>query len=212
MGSGVRNGNLATQVSALELVTASGDVLKLARDKDGEMFRGAVVGLGALGVITKLTLDTQPAFSMKQYVYENLPLDQLTHHFDEIESSTYSVSLFTDWQKRRVNEVWLKTRIDAEPKFDVKPELVGAIATRNLHSIAEGNIFEYSSAGFSQSVFGGCDSEHCALRRVFGRSCQVGGKLTGRGRDDGRNRNGKMTDPESTPDDPRVLGSTSCHC
>jgi alditol oxidase len=137
-GSGMKNGTLSTQVSALELVTASSDVLKLTRDKDGDTFRGAVVGLGALGAITKLTLDLQPAFTMKQYVYENLPLDQLKQNFDAIEGSAYSVSLFTDWQKQRVNELWLKTRTDAEPKFDAKPEFFGAkLATKNLHPIAE---------------------------------------------------------------------------
>jgi xylitol oxidase len=137
-GSGTQNGNLATQVSALELVTDSGDVLKLSREKDGDTFRGAVVGLGALGVITKLTLDVQPAFTMKQYVYEDLPLELLQHNFDAIESSAYSVSLFTDWQKKHVNEVWLKIRTDAEPKFDPQPEFFGAkLATKNLHPIAE---------------------------------------------------------------------------
>src|SRR6185369_14154463 len=69
-GSGEKNQNLATQVSALELVTASGEVLKLSREKDGHIFGGTVVGLGALGVITRLTLDVQPTFTMKQYVYE----------------------------------------------------------------------------------------------------------------------------------------------
>lgn len=137
-GSGVKNGNLATQISALEIVTASGDVLKLTRDKDGDTFRGAVVGLGALGVITKVTLDLHPAFTVKQYVYENLPFDQLQQHFDAIEASAYSVSLFTDWQNHRINEVWLKVRTDAEPRFEAKPEFFDArLATKNLHPIAE---------------------------------------------------------------------------
>jgi len=137
-GSGEKNQNLATQVSALELVTASGEVLKLSREKDGHIFGGTVVGLGALGVITRLTLDVQPTFTMKQYVYENLPVEELKKNFDAIESSAYSVSLFTDWQKQRVNEVWLKVREDAAPRFDARPEFFGAkLAARNLHPIAE---------------------------------------------------------------------------
>src|SRR6266550_584226 len=102
-GSGEKNGNLATAVSALEIVTAASEVVKLSRQIDGEAFRGAVVGLGALGVITKITLDVQPTFMMRQYVYENLPLSEMRDHFDAIESSAYSVSLFTDWQKQRIN-------------------------------------------------------------------------------------------------------------
>src|ERR1700731_728743 len=104
-GSGDGNGNLATAVSALELITASGEAVKLSRKQDGEGFSGAVVGLGALGVITKITLDLLPTFVVKQYVYENLPLNEVKNHFDAIESSAYSVSLFTDWQNQRVNEV-----------------------------------------------------------------------------------------------------------
>ena len=79
-GSGVKNGNLATAVSALELVTAGGDVLALSRERDGDAFLGSVVNLGALGVVTKVTLDVQPTFMMRQDVYENLPLAQLTDH------------------------------------------------------------------------------------------------------------------------------------
>jgi FAD/FMN-containing dehydrogenase len=120
-GSGEKNGNLATAVSALEFVTASGEVVKLSRKLDGEVFRGAVVGLGALGVITRVTLDIQPTYAVRQYVYEDLPLDQMKEHFDDIQSSAYSVSLFTDWQKRRINELWIKSRVGDEQAFAAAP-------------------------------------------------------------------------------------------
>jgi xylitol oxidase len=137
-GSGEKNGNLATAVAGLELVTASGEVLKLSREHDGETFGGAVVGLGALGVIIKITLDIQPKYSMRQYVYENLPMSQMKEHFDAIEASAYSVSLFTDWQKQRINEVWIKSRMESGVEFKAVPEFFGAkLATRNLHPIAE---------------------------------------------------------------------------
>jgi len=137
-GSGEKNGNLSTAVSGLELVTASGEVVRLSRQQDGEKFLGAVVGLGALGAITKVTLDLQPTFMMKQYVYEHLPLSQMKDHFDAIEGSAYSVSLFTDWQNQQINEVWLKSRVESGAAFSPTPEFFGArLATKNLHPIAE---------------------------------------------------------------------------
>jgi len=137
-GSGEKNGNLSTAVSALEFVSAAGDVVPLSREREPQAFQGAVVSLGAFGVITKVTLDIQPAFMMRQYVYENLPLQQLKEHFDAIESSAYSVSLFTDWQNQRFSEVWIKTRTDEARAFQASAEFFGAtLATKNLHPIAE---------------------------------------------------------------------------
>lgn len=137
-GSGEKKGNLATAVSALELLTAAGEVVKLSRKSDGDVFHGSVVGLGALGVITRITLDIEPTYAVRQYVYQNLPLAQLKEHFDAIQASGYSVSLFTDWQKQLISEVWIKERVGAARPFAAQAEFFGAtLAKRNLHPIAE---------------------------------------------------------------------------
>jgi len=136
-GSGEKNGNLSSAVAALEFINAVGDVVTLSR-KDGEAFQGAVVGLGALGVITKLTLDIQPAYVMKQWVYENLPLAQFKEHFDAIEASAYSISLFTDWQNQKFSEVWIKSRTEPGKEFSAPKDFYGGTpATKNLHPIVE---------------------------------------------------------------------------
>ncbi|WP_199512422.1 FAD-binding protein [Nucisporomicrobium flavum] len=109
-GSGVGNPNLAAAVSALEFVAGDGKLVTLRRDTDGDTFNGAVVHLGALGVITALTLDVQPAFDIRQYVYDNLPRAAVETHLDEILADGYSVSLFTDWTSPDITMAWLKRR------------------------------------------------------------------------------------------------------
>jgi xylitol oxidase len=135
-GSGVKNGNLSTAVAGLEIVNAAGNLVKLSKDDDGK-FYGAIVGLGAIGVLTKVTLNIQPTFMMQQFVYTKLPLAQVREHFDDIMSSGYSVSLFTDWQNESINEVWIKSRV-ANIVEDAKKDFFGALpATKNLHPIIE---------------------------------------------------------------------------
>jgi xylitol oxidase len=107
-GSGDRNGNLATAVAALELVTATGDVVSL--DRGSPDFPGAVVSLGALGVVTQLTLDVEPTYDVEQYVYDRLPAESLRAHLDEIFAAAYSVSVFTTWRHEHLDQVWLKRR------------------------------------------------------------------------------------------------------
>src|SRR5687767_7545749 len=133
-GSGVKNGNLATAVKEIEFVTGTGEVVSLSKDKDGDAFYGAVVGLGSLGVVTKVTLEILPAFLMAQEVYLDLPSDQLEQHFEEIMSAGYSVSLFTDWQTEKINQVWIKRVVDQSKPFETAKEFFGAtLAPRNVH-------------------------------------------------------------------------------
>ncbi|MET8358056.1 FAD-binding protein [Micromonospora sp. NPDC005171] len=108
-GSGQAHGNLASAVAGLELVTADGDLLRVDRDTDA--FAGMVVGLGALGLVTRVTLDVVPTFALSQYV--RLGLDRTA--LDEALGSAYSVSVFTDFRAPRLREVWRKQLADQPP-------------------------------------------------------------------------------------------------
>ena len=132
-GSGDSQGNLATAVAGLEIVTSTGHLVTAARgDAD---FDGLVVGLGALGAVTRVTLDVEPAYRVRQRVFEGLAWDALAEHFDAISSSGQSVSVFTrDWGEK-ADQVWVKSRVTDEPE-EVRDELFGAIAaTVDRHPI-----------------------------------------------------------------------------
>ena len=64
-GTGAEFGGLATQVRGLELVTPAGEVLDCAADRHPDVFAAARVGLGALGVVTAVTLQAVPAFALR---------------------------------------------------------------------------------------------------------------------------------------------------
>ncbi len=132
-GSGVTCGNLGTAVAGLEIVTSSGEIIKASRgDPD---FDGLVVGLGALGAVTRITLDVQPAYEVKQRVFEGLSWKALYDHFDEITSCGYSVSIFTRWGETN-DQVWVKSRTDEPDR--VEGDLFGAVAaTVDRHPIVE---------------------------------------------------------------------------
>jgi xylitol oxidase len=137
-GSGERNSNLAVAVRAMDIVGADGELVALSREANGEDFDGMVVSLGALGVITSLTLDVVPTFDVRQDVYENLSLAQAARHFDAIEASGYSVSLFTDWTSDRFTQVWLKRRAVAGDPGEAAESFFGATrATVERHPIGD---------------------------------------------------------------------------
>jgi alditol oxidase len=123
-GSGQTNGNLATTVAGLELVTSDGEIIETSRGEPD--FDGLVVGLGALGAVTRITLDVEPAYEVRQRVFEGLSWEALFEHFDEIISSGYSVSIFTRWDEI-IDQVWVKSRVTDEPER-VENNLFGAVA------------------------------------------------------------------------------------
>lgn len=111
-GSGTLNGNLATAVVAMEFVAGTGEVVHLSRRDNPGLFEGAVVHLGALGIVTSVTLALEPAYDVAQRVYFDLPFAQLETSLEDIFSAGYSVSLFTEWQNSRATQVWIKRRVD----------------------------------------------------------------------------------------------------
>lgn len=132
-GSGDKNGNLATAVSGLRILRADGEYVDLHRGDPG--FDGAVVSLGALGVVTEVTIDIQPTFDVRQRLFGGLPWEAVTERFDEITSAAYSVSLFTHWDEEAVSLAWLKERTD-QPT-DIGDDFFGATAlTEARHMIA----------------------------------------------------------------------------
>ena len=124
-GSGTANQNLAAAVTALEIVTADGDIVEFRRGEGS--FPGTVVHLGALGVVTRLVLEVVPSFDVSQRVYEGLPLEVLDDHFAEIMASGYSVSMFTDWRAPRLTQLWIKSLADPSSSASSTPASIPSV-------------------------------------------------------------------------------------
>lgn len=124
-GSGDGNGTLSAAVAGLELIGPGGDLLRIRRGDAG--FDGMVVGLGAFGVVTRVTLDVQPSFEVRQDAFTDLPWEAACAGFDALTASAYSVSLLTRWSGAAINRVWLKTPLRGGRTPEVSP---GAFVAR----------------------------------------------------------------------------------
>jgi xylitol oxidase len=135
-GSGDRAGNLATAVAAIEIMRSDGEVVRL--DRGHADFAGAVVNLGALGVVVRLELDVEPAYEVEQHVFERLGWAALSPSFDAVTSAGDSVSLFTTYADDHVEQVWVKRRVPSRHAvLDLGGGLFGATAAIvDLHPIA----------------------------------------------------------------------------
>lgn len=124
-GSGVRNPSLAQAVVALEVVRATGDVVRVDASSPDGALDAQRVALGALGVVTAVELAIEPTFQVATTVHLDLPWDAVLEHFDRVVSDAYSVSLFTSFDDRGARQVWTKHRVD-EPAPSVDLVALGA--------------------------------------------------------------------------------------
>ena len=135
-GSGLGNQCLSAAVAAVEFVDGHGERVTWTRKREPQKLAASVVALGALGVVTRMTLDVVPSFSVAQTVYENLPLDSLGKHWEEVLGAGYSVSLFTDWRQQRIRQIWVKQRLSEAAEAEVPDTLYGALRQQDkLHPL-----------------------------------------------------------------------------
>jgi xylitol oxidase len=112
-GSGDGIGSLASAVRAISFLTPDGDLRSLQRgDAD---FDGAVVHLGALGVVLALELDVEPTYDVAQTVYEAPRWDAILADLHATTSLGTSVSIFTRWSDTEyADQLWVKQRLPFE--------------------------------------------------------------------------------------------------
>src|SRR5262249_45374450 len=105
-GSGDTVPSLAAAVTAPETIGPGGDLVPLRHDRDPE-FPGAVVALGAFGIVVRLPLEIEPSYEIAQTV-RVVPLDEVAADPDAVFGAAYSVSMLTGW--RDDCQIWLRHR------------------------------------------------------------------------------------------------------
>ena len=82
-GSGATLGSVATQVVGMRLVTASGDVIDCSETEHRDIFKAAQVSMGMLGIITQVTLQCMPAYTLDYHWYKQ-SLQDVIHNLDKL--------------------------------------------------------------------------------------------------------------------------------
>ena len=122
-GSGSRNRILSAALAGLQYVAADGELRHA--DRSAQDFGGMAVGLGAFGIVVRVTLDIEPSYLVRQDAYTHLPWDRALAELESIMSAAYSVSLFTDWRGESLRAAWVKRRVESA-EASVPDEFFGA--------------------------------------------------------------------------------------
>jgi len=123
-GTGERFGNISSQVVALSLVTAAGEVVHCSAEREPETFKAAQVGLGALGVISSVTLRCVPAYNIHS-IQQPRKLDDLLEEFDELCAKNDHFELFW-FPHTEVAQSIANTRTEDPPHENQRRTGVGA--------------------------------------------------------------------------------------
>ena len=142
-GSGDHNGILSTAIAAVELVTADGSLVTV--DRSSDHLPAIAVGLGAFGIITRVTLDIEPSYQVRQDVYRFAPWETVLEQLDEVMASAYSVSLLADFASPTVAQIWLKTRLAGGSEPDVASTLFGGVWYDDSEELAPENVNQRAS-------------------------------------------------------------------
>lgn len=142
-GSGIRIGNLATAVRALDIISRDGTLRHLSSSDPN--FEGSVVSLGALGVVVRVWLAIERSYSVRQRAWDDIPFETILDNLSTVFAAGYSVSLFTDWAGTHIQQLWVKSVATEPPLPD---ELFGGTAvTAHRHPVR------------------GMSAENCTLQR-----------------------------------------------
>ena len=123
-GSGSRNRILSAALAGLQYVAADGELRHA--DRSAQDFGGMAVGLGAFGIVVRVTLDIEPTYLVRQDAYTGLPWDRVLADVGGVLGAAYSVSLFTDWSGESLHAAWVKRRIDTAGADESPEEFFGA--------------------------------------------------------------------------------------
>ena len=152
-GAGVFNGNLASHVVQVKVVTGDALVRTYRVGQDPE-FKHIPVSFGLTGVIVEIELDIVQDYDIQQCIYEDLPLNTIDKSdYKTAFSSAYSFSMFTQYKNRRFTSIWAKYKLAKGKNGDEESTLIDCPSmnkrkpsTRKVHPLPGGNT-EHVSGG-----------------------------------------------------------------
>jgi L-gulono-1,4-lactone dehydrogenase len=134
-GTGTKFANISSRIVGLRLVTADGSVLDCSKDLNPDVFEVARVGLGALGIVSVVTLRCVPAFRLHA-VEEPMPVDDVLGDFDGFMNSTDHVEFYwvphTRWALTKRNT---RTQEPPAPRTRTKEYLDDVVLTNGAFGL-----------------------------------------------------------------------------